>query len=161
MRRSKLSSLDCFFCLACRPGYTNSSPAPNRLDSKGRCCSDLWQRTRRPDAARSLAGHRVAESPEGHEGQLPEHELLGGHGTSAPATRVSPTMRSTCSMSLPTRSSSCLAITNHSAGADACQGELVKLVDRDMELRRDKGKDVRFVLFTPIAYQKYRRSEPS
>jgi putative membrane-bound dehydrogenase-like protein len=37
------------------------------------------------------------------------------------------------------------------AGADAYQGELVKLVARYTELRREKGKDVRFVLFSPIA----------
>jgi hypothetical protein len=34
------------------------------------------------------------------------------------------------------------------AGADAYQGELVKLVARYTELRREKGKDVRFVLFS-------------
>ncbi|MDP7303850.1 MAG: SGNH/GDSL hydrolase family protein, partial [Pirellulaceae bacterium] len=39
------------------------------------------------------------------------------------------------------------------AGANAYQGELVKLVARYTELRREKGKDVRFVLFSPIAYQ--------
>ena len=39
------------------------------------------------------------------------------------------------------------------AGADAYQGELVKLVARYTELRREKGKDVRFVLFSPIACQ--------
>ncbi|WP_197454820.1 PVC-type heme-binding CxxCH protein [Stieleria varia] len=38
-------------------------------------------------------------------------------------------------------------------GADAYQGELVKLVQRYTELRREKEKDVRFVLFSPIAYQ--------
>ncbi|MDP7303602.1 MAG: GDSL-type esterase/lipase family protein, partial [Pirellulaceae bacterium] len=38
-------------------------------------------------------------------------------------------------------------------GADAYQGELVKLVARYTELRREKEKDVRFVLFSPIAYQ--------
>jgi putative membrane-bound dehydrogenase-like protein len=37
------------------------------------------------------------------------------------------------------------------AGANAYQGELVKLVTRYTELRREKGKDVRFVLFSPIA----------
>ena len=40
-----------------------------------------------------------------------------------------------------------------SAGADAYQAELVKLVQRYTELRRGAGKDVRFVLFSPIAYQ--------
>ncbi len=38
-------------------------------------------------------------------------------------------------------------------GADAYRAELVKLVQRYSELRREKGKDVRFVLFSPIAYQ--------
>ena len=38
-------------------------------------------------------------------------------------------------------------------GADAYQAELVKLVNRYTELRKKKGKDVRFVLFSPIAYQ--------
>ena len=38
-------------------------------------------------------------------------------------------------------------------GATAYQAELVKLVQRYRELRREKGKDVRFVLFSPIAYQ--------
>jgi putative heme-binding domain-containing protein len=38
-------------------------------------------------------------------------------------------------------------------GADAYRAELVKLVQRYRELRREKGKDVRFVLFSPIAYQ--------
>ena len=38
-------------------------------------------------------------------------------------------------------------------GADAYRGELVKLVERYRELRREKGKDVRFVLFSPIAYE--------
>ncbi|SMP42648.1 putative membrane-bound dehydrogenase domain-containing protein [Neorhodopirellula lusitana] len=39
------------------------------------------------------------------------------------------------------------------AGADAYQAELVKLVKRYRELRQEKGKDLRFVLFSPIAYQ--------
>ncbi|MFK8113645.1 MAG: PVC-type heme-binding CxxCH protein [Rubripirellula sp.] len=39
------------------------------------------------------------------------------------------------------------------AGADAHRAELVKLVQRYTELRKQKGKDVRFVLFSPIAYQ--------
>lgn len=38
-------------------------------------------------------------------------------------------------------------------GADAYRAELVKLVERYRELRREKGKDLRFVLFSPIAYQ--------
>ncbi|MFT7632169.1 MAG: putative heme-binding domain-containing protein [Mariniblastus sp.] len=38
-------------------------------------------------------------------------------------------------------------------GADAYRAELVKLVQRYTELRKAKGKDVRFVLFSPIAYQ--------
>ena len=38
-------------------------------------------------------------------------------------------------------------------GADAYQAELVKLVERYTALRREKGKDLRFVLFSPIAYQ--------
>ncbi len=38
-------------------------------------------------------------------------------------------------------------------GADGYRAELVKLVERYTELRREKGKDVRFVLFSPIAYQ--------
>ena len=37
------------------------------------------------------------------------------------------------------------------AGADAYQGELVQLIARYTELRREKSKDVRFVLFSPIA----------
>ncbi len=37
--------------------------------------------------------------------------------------------------------------------ADAYQAELVKLVGRYRGLRREKGKDVRFVLFSPIAYE--------
>ncbi len=42
------------------------------------------------------------------------------------------------------------------AGPDAAtayQAELLKLVDRYTKLRKEKGKDVRFVLFSPIAYQ--------
>ncbi len=39
------------------------------------------------------------------------------------------------------------------AGADAYRGELVKLVDRYTQLRKEAGKDIRFVLFSPIAYQ--------
>lgn len=38
-------------------------------------------------------------------------------------------------------------------GADAYRDELVKLVQRYRELRREQGKDLRFVLFSPIAYQ--------
>ncbi|MGB7347140.1 MAG: PVC-type heme-binding CxxCH protein [Pirellulaceae bacterium] len=38
-------------------------------------------------------------------------------------------------------------------GADAYQAELVKLVQRYTALRKEKGKDLRFVLFSPIAYQ--------
>ncbi|WP_201767002.1 PVC-type heme-binding CxxCH protein [Novipirellula maiorica] len=38
-------------------------------------------------------------------------------------------------------------------GADAYQAELVKLVKRYTELRREKGEELRFVLFSPIAYQ--------
>ena len=38
-------------------------------------------------------------------------------------------------------------------GADAYRAELVKLVQRYTELRREQGKEVRFVLFSPIAYQ--------
>lgn len=37
------------------------------------------------------------------------------------------------------------------AGADGYRAELVKLVQRYTELRREKGKDLRFVLFSPIA----------
>lgn len=40
-----------------------------------------------------------------------------------------------------------------SGGADAYRGELVKLVARYTALREEAGKDVRFVLFSPIAYQ--------
>lgn len=39
-------------------------------------------------------------------------------------------------------------------GADAYQAELEKLVKRYRELRQEKGKEVRFVLFSPIAYQR-------
>ena len=39
------------------------------------------------------------------------------------------------------------------AGADAYQGELVKLVERYTALQKKKGKDLRVVLFSPIAYQ--------
>ena len=38
-------------------------------------------------------------------------------------------------------------------GADAYQAELVNLVQRYTELRKEAGKDVRFVLYSPIAYQ--------
>ncbi|TWT87832.1 PVC-type heme-binding CxxCH protein [Neorhodopirellula pilleata] len=38
-------------------------------------------------------------------------------------------------------------------GADAYQAELVKLVHRYTKLRKEAGKEVRFVLFSPIAYQ--------
>jgi len=38
-------------------------------------------------------------------------------------------------------------------GADAYQGELVKLVDSYRALRKEKGVDARFVLFSPIAYE--------
>ena len=38
-------------------------------------------------------------------------------------------------------------------GATAYQAELVKLVERYAKLRKEKGKDVRFVLFSPIAYE--------
>jgi putative heme-binding domain-containing protein len=38
-------------------------------------------------------------------------------------------------------------------GADAYQGELVKLVDKYRTLRKEKGVDTRFVLFSPIAYE--------
>lgn len=40
-----------------------------------------------------------------------------------------------------------------SAGADAYRAELLKLVARYTDLRQKAGKDVRFVLFSPIAYQ--------
>lgn len=39
------------------------------------------------------------------------------------------------------------------AGADAYQGELVKLVEKYRALRKEKGVDARFVLFSPIAYE--------
>jgi putative membrane-bound dehydrogenase-like protein len=39
------------------------------------------------------------------------------------------------------------------AGADAYAGELVKLVERYRWLRKEKGVDARFVLFSPIAYE--------
>jgi len=38
-------------------------------------------------------------------------------------------------------------------GADSYRAELVKLVQRYTELRKEKGKKVRFVLFSPIAYE--------
>ncbi|MDB4540581.1 SGNH/GDSL hydrolase family protein, partial [bacterium] len=38
-------------------------------------------------------------------------------------------------------------------GAEAYQGELVKLIERYSALRKDKGVDLRFVLFSPIAYE--------
>lgn len=38
-------------------------------------------------------------------------------------------------------------------GADDYRAELVKLVERYTELRREKGQDVKFVLFSPIAYE--------
>ena len=38
-------------------------------------------------------------------------------------------------------------------GADAHQSELVKLVERYSALRKEKGVDLRFVLFSPIAYE--------
>jgi putative heme-binding domain-containing protein len=38
-------------------------------------------------------------------------------------------------------------------GAEGYRAELVKLVERYSELRREKGKDVQFVLFSPIAYE--------
>ena len=37
--------------------------------------------------------------------------------------------------------------------ADAHRDELVKLIDRYTALRREAGKDLRFVLFSPIAYE--------
>ena len=37
--------------------------------------------------------------------------------------------------------------------ADAYRGELVKLVERYTALRKEKGKEIRFVLFSPIAYE--------
>lgn len=39
------------------------------------------------------------------------------------------------------------------AKADAYRDELVQLVERYTALRRDAGKDLRFVLFSPIAYE--------
>ena len=39
------------------------------------------------------------------------------------------------------------------AGADDYRAELVKLVERYTALRKQAGEDVRFVLFSPIAYQ--------
>ncbi len=39
------------------------------------------------------------------------------------------------------------------AGADAHQAELVKLVEKYRALRKSKGVDARFVLFSPIAYE--------
>jgi putative membrane-bound dehydrogenase-like protein len=39
------------------------------------------------------------------------------------------------------------------AGADAYAGELAKLVERYRGLRKEKGVDARFVLFSPIAYE--------
>jgi putative heme-binding domain-containing protein len=38
-------------------------------------------------------------------------------------------------------------------GADNYRGELLKLIARYSQLRKQAGKDVRFVLFSPIAYQ--------
>jgi len=38
-------------------------------------------------------------------------------------------------------------------GADAYQGELVKFVDKYRALRKEKGAEARFVLFSPIAYE--------
>ncbi|WP_390621517.1 PVC-type heme-binding CxxCH protein [Novipirellula artificiosorum] len=38
-------------------------------------------------------------------------------------------------------------------GVDAYRAELVKLVQRYRELRQEKNKELRFVLFSPIAYQ--------
>lgn len=40
------------------------------------------------------------------------------------------------------------------AGAAAYRAELVKLVERYTALGKEKGKDIRFVLFSPIAYEK-------
>jgi len=39
------------------------------------------------------------------------------------------------------------------AGAEGYQNELVKLVERYTALRKEKGSEVRFVLFSPIAYE--------
>ncbi len=41
------------------------------------------------------------------------------------------------------------------AGAESYQAELVKLVQQYTELRAEKGKVVRFVLFSPIAYENH------
>ena len=38
-------------------------------------------------------------------------------------------------------------------GVAAYEGELTKLVDRYRTLRKEKGVDARFVLFSPIAYE--------
>jgi putative heme-binding domain-containing protein len=38
-------------------------------------------------------------------------------------------------------------------GVDGYRGELIKLVQRYTELRKQQGKDLRFVLFSPIAYE--------
>lgn len=38
-------------------------------------------------------------------------------------------------------------------GAEAYKGELVKLVERYRKLRKEKGVDARFVLFSPIAFE--------
>jgi putative heme-binding domain-containing protein len=38
-------------------------------------------------------------------------------------------------------------------GADAYRSELVKLVEKYRALRKEKGKDLRFVLFSPIAFE--------
>ena len=38
-------------------------------------------------------------------------------------------------------------------GAEAYKGELVKLIERYRSLRKEKGVDARFVLFSPIAYE--------
>ncbi len=40
-------------------------------------------------------------------------------------------------------------------GADAYRGELVKLVDRYTKLRKEQGEGLRFVLFSPIAYENF------
>ncbi|QEG41016.1 PVC-type heme-binding CxxCH protein [Roseimaritima ulvae] len=41
------------------------------------------------------------------------------------------------------------------AGADSYRGELVKLVDRYTKLQKEQGKELRFVLFSPIAYENF------
>ncbi len=41
------------------------------------------------------------------------------------------------------------------AGAAAYHDELLKLIQRYSKLRKEKGKDVRFVLFSPVAYQNF------